>query len=187
MKTIYTVKSQKVSIVIHGGGVGWLYTGWNNRGCEKSLLESTKYYKYTAINIITSVVSCNCGGKNPVVVNLWLLGGTTIYRGYKRHRVPGRGLRRGVGCGATVGFCNLYHRSCRKKRAGTRRRRSLELAEARQQERGRLLVEVEHDAILTKYGEWYIRLPIQGFNYVIVSNVSQNPLLGIKVSSIIGS
>ena len=134
--------------------------GWGDYTLVETIVAAKKVYwkaqnitNIRQFNIITSVVSCNCGGKNPVVVNLWLLGGTTIYRGYKRHRVPGRGLRRGVGCGATVGFCNLYHKSCRKKRAGTRRRRSLELAEARQQERGRLLVEVEHDAILTKYGE----------------------------------
>ena len=85
--------------------------GWGDYTLVETIVAAKRVYwkaqnitNIRQFNIITSVVSCNCGGKNPVVVNLWLLGGTTIYRGYIRHRVPGSGLCRGWGAGRLGDF-----------------------------------------------------------------------------------
>lgn len=82
--------------------------GWGDYTLVETIVAAKKVYwkaqnitNIRQFNIITSVVSCNCGGKNPVVVNLWLLGGTTIYRGYIR---PRGDYARGWGAGRLWDF-----------------------------------------------------------------------------------
>ena len=72
MKTIYTVKSQKVSIVkgpFQGGG-RVIHGGWGDYTLVETIVAAKKVYwkaqnirNIRQFNIITSVVSCNCGEK----------------------------------------------------------------------------------------------------------------------------